>query len=128
MLFLTLLFILLSPGFLLTIPPVGKKIFMSGQTSLTSVVAHALIFAGILYGLMAIKKYKGKEGFSGSWADPKWQQLQLAGAACAGIGLATFVGGQLKDMGNQTAGLELAVVSLVITGAIQMYLAYNPEP
>lgn len=58
MLFLTLLFILLSPGFLLTIPPVGKKVLMSSQTSLTSVLVHAAIFSGILYVIQ-----KTKEGF-----------------------------------------------------------------
>jgi hypothetical protein len=40
----TLLFILLSPGFLLTLPPVGGKIFMSYKTSLFSIFTHALVF------------------------------------------------------------------------------------
>lgn len=40
----TLLFILLSPGFLLTLPPVGGKIFMSYKTSLFSIFIHALVF------------------------------------------------------------------------------------
>ena len=39
-----LLFVLLSPGVLLTLPPVGKKIFMSGQTSLIAVAVHAVVF------------------------------------------------------------------------------------
>jgi hypothetical protein len=39
-----LLFVLLSPGVLLTLPPVGKKIFMSGQTSLVAVAVHAIVF------------------------------------------------------------------------------------
>jgi hypothetical protein len=58
MLFLTLLFILLSPGFLLTIPPVGKKVLISSQTSVTSVLVHAAIFAGVLYVIN-----QQKEGF-----------------------------------------------------------------
>lgn len=41
----TLLFILLSPGFLITIPRVGKKMFMSYQTSLVAVLVHSLVFA-----------------------------------------------------------------------------------
>ena len=45
----TLLFILLSPGLLLTIPPVGKSIFMSCKTSMIAVFVHAAIFAGVLY-------------------------------------------------------------------------------
>lgn len=40
----TLLFILLSPGFLLTLPSVGGKIFMSYKTSLFSIFTHALVF------------------------------------------------------------------------------------
>ncbi len=41
----TLLFVLLSPGVLLTLPPLGKGVFMSRQTSLTAVAVHALVFA-----------------------------------------------------------------------------------
>lgn len=40
----TLLFILLSPGILLTIPAIGGKTFMSGKTSLMAVLVHAVIF------------------------------------------------------------------------------------
>jgi hypothetical protein len=46
---LAILFFVLSPGVLLTLPPVGKKIWMSGQTSITSAIVHAIVFAGILY-------------------------------------------------------------------------------
>jgi len=71
---LAILFFLLSPGVLLTLPPVGKKIWMSGQTSITAAVVHAIVFVGILYLVesqdwisegfaskqgMAIKKAKG---------------------------------------------------------------------
>lgn len=44
----TLLFILLSPGVLLTLPPVGGKIFMSGKTSLLAVLVHAVVFYVLL--------------------------------------------------------------------------------
>jgi hypothetical protein len=44
----TVLFIILSPGLLLTIPPVGKKFFRSGETSLQSILVHAVIFFGLL--------------------------------------------------------------------------------
>ena len=40
----TILFILLSPGLLLTLPPVGSKIFMSGKTSTMAVLVHAVVF------------------------------------------------------------------------------------
>ena len=44
----TLLFILLSPGVLLTLPPIGGKIFMSGKTSLVAVLVHAVVFYLVL--------------------------------------------------------------------------------
>ncbi len=44
----TLLFVLLSPGVLLTLPPVGGKIFMSGKTSLMAVAVHAVVFYVLL--------------------------------------------------------------------------------
>ncbi len=46
---LAILFFVLSPGVLLTLPPVGKKIWMSGQTSITSALVHAIVFVGIFY-------------------------------------------------------------------------------
>ncbi len=39
------LFALLTPGVLLTLPPGSRGIFMSGQTSLASVGVHTLVFA-----------------------------------------------------------------------------------
>ena len=47
----TLLYVILSPGFLLTLPPMSKGIFMSGQTSAMAVAVHAAVFAAIYYGL-----------------------------------------------------------------------------
>ena len=47
----TLLFIILAPGLLLTLPPVGKNIFMSGKMSVLAVFVHAAVFAGLLYYL-----------------------------------------------------------------------------
>ena len=41
----TTLFIILSPGILLSIPPGSKGLFMSGQTSGQSAVVHAVVFA-----------------------------------------------------------------------------------
>lgn len=40
-----LLFILLSPGILLTIPPGSRGIWMSGQSSVPAVGVHAVVFA-----------------------------------------------------------------------------------
>ena len=39
------LFILLTPGILLTIPPGRKGVFMSGQTSTTAIGVHTIVFA-----------------------------------------------------------------------------------
>jgi len=44
-----ILFILLSPGLFLTLPPVGKTIWMTCKTSVVSIVVHSLIFAVLLY-------------------------------------------------------------------------------
>jgi hypothetical protein len=42
--FTFILFILLSPGILLTIPAGSRGLFMSGQTSFLAVVVHAVVF------------------------------------------------------------------------------------
>ena len=41
----TVLFLLLSPGMLLTIPPGKAGLFMSGQTSIESILTHTIVFA-----------------------------------------------------------------------------------
>lgn len=46
-----LLFLVLSPGMLLTLPPGSKGPFMSGQTSLVSVLVHAVVFA-VVFALL----------------------------------------------------------------------------
>jgi hypothetical protein len=48
MLGLVVLFILLSPGIVLTLPPGSKGIFYSGQTSVVAAAVHAVVFAVIL--------------------------------------------------------------------------------
>lgn len=49
----TLLFVLLSPGLLLTLPAVGKSVFMSGKTSTIAILVHALVF----YLVLNFKEY-----------------------------------------------------------------------
>lgn len=56
----TVLFILLSPGLLLTLPPIGKKWYRTGKTSVTAILVHAIVFAVVLY---ALKKHGMVEGF-----------------------------------------------------------------
>ena len=43
-LFCGILFFILSPGVLLTLPPGSKGIWMSGQTSLLAAAVHAVVF------------------------------------------------------------------------------------
>lgn len=114
MLFLTLLFILLSPGFLLTIPPVGKSIFMSGQTSVTAILVHALIFTGILYGLSSVK-----EGFAGAnWANINEARTYVAagffGGAAAGFGMAHYFG--YGNAGSSYVGAYFMLLIATILG------------
>jgi len=52
-----LLFVLLSPGLLLTLPPVGK-IFMSRKTSVTAVLVHAVVFATLLTLLKSVEGFQ----------------------------------------------------------------------
>ena len=49
----TLLFVLLPPGLLLTLPPVGKTVFASGKTSTVAILVHALVF----YLVLNFKEY-----------------------------------------------------------------------
>ena len=78
----TILFIVLSPGVFLTIPPVGNSLFLSGKTSLLSVAVHALLFTAILYCCKQMRMFRVLEGFT----TPAAGQL---GGACN----STIVGG-----------------------------------
>ncbi len=49
MLAMMLLFVALQPGLLLTLPAVGRSVFMSGKMSVQAVMVHALIFAVLLH-------------------------------------------------------------------------------
>lgn len=55
-----ILFVLLSPGLLLTLPAVGRRVFMSGKTSVAAVLVHALVFALVVY---LLKRGGYDEGF-----------------------------------------------------------------
>lgn len=68
------LFIILSPGLLITIPPVGNKIFFSGKTSVTAILVHAVVFAIALYCIL-----KMQEGFQ-----TRRVGTVPAGGACVG--------------------------------------------
>lgn len=57
-----LIFFLLSPGVLLTIPPGSRGLFMSGQTSLIAAAVHAVVFVIVHHLVNAyLKKYYDME-------------------------------------------------------------------
>lgn len=61
-LYLALLFFVLSPGVVLTLPAGPKGIFFSGQTSVVAAAVHALVFVLVL---CYVKRYV-MEGFEAS--------------------------------------------------------------
>jgi hypothetical protein len=78
----TILFVLLSPGILLTLPAGGKGIVMSGQTSLMAVLVHAVLFYFLVPFLTPLARRVGLEGFQGT--PPP---AACTDEACAAIGL-----------------------------------------
>ena len=72
----TLLFVLLSPGVLLTLPPVGKTVLASGKMSLVAVLVHALVFGVALYLLKQSSYAASFEGFQAMPPLPTWLQSQ----------------------------------------------------
>lgn len=75
----SLLFILLSPGILLTLPPVGASVFMSGKTSLTAVLVHAVLFFLLLKFWKRLPFLNRIEGFATAASVPGMGSL---GGAC----------------------------------------------
>jgi hypothetical protein len=61
----TLLFIALSPGLLLTIPPIAGKWYMTGKTSAAAILVHAVLFYLILMFKDSIPVVNMIEGFQG---------------------------------------------------------------
>ena len=90
-----ILFLILSPGLFLTLPPVGKSIFMSGKTSVIAILVHAAVFAAVLYYSDRIPFLNQLEGF----ADEKSSELK-----CYTVGTiwALIIGGML--IGGAVAG------------------------
>ncbi len=71
---LALLFFVLSPGVLLTLPPIGKKWWMTGQTSTIAAAVHAVVFAVIAYLLSQyniIENYENTTTMMGSFKEEK---------------------------------------------------------
>ena len=66
-----ILFILLSPGLLLTIPPLSKRgLFMSGKTSTIAVFVHAAVFGVALYFLRRTSAFEGFQLTTGTQGLP----------------------------------------------------------
>ena len=85
----TLLFILLSPGLLLTLPPIGKSFFMTGKTSVMAIIVHAAVFATLLYYASSIPGLNQLEGFEDTHcytSSGLWGIIIGVGAVAAIIG------------------------------------------
>lgn len=67
---LAVLFFVLSPGVLLTLPPGSKGVFTSGQTSLAAAAVHALVFMVVAHLLWTYVIHP-VEGFTTTEAECK---------------------------------------------------------
>jgi hypothetical protein len=81
---LTVLFILLQPGILVTLPPVGK-LFMSEKTSLIAILVHAALFGFIVF----LCKCLFVEGFANKKKSKKAKKAAAAAATAAATADAT---------------------------------------
>ena len=63
-LLVAVLFFVLSPGVLLTLPPGSRGIFASGQTSLAAAAIHALVFMVAVHFLWIFVIRPSHEGFT----------------------------------------------------------------
>lgn len=79
---LTLLFVILSPGVLLTLPPVGSKILMSEKTSLMAVFVHAVVF--YLVGCLLLPRLEGFSNTPTNAAGGPAAPAPASGASCEG--------------------------------------------
>lgn len=108
------LFILLSPGLLLTLPPVGKKVFMSCQTSVAAVFVHAVVFYLALTYLPYIPVLNSLDGFQDKREGSRSQRGAVSGAAAAvggvlgaaGEGVSSITHGVQKNIGDIAGGLQ----------------------
>lgn len=99
----TLLFVLLSPGLLLTLPPIGKSFFMTGKTSVMAIIVHAAVFATLLYYAASIPGLNQIEGFDDTYcytSSKLWGIIIGIGAVALIIGA---IGGYLIPRGAKVA-------------------------
>jgi len=121
MLVAAVLFFLLSPGVLLTLPPVGKKIFMSGQTSLESVLVHAAVFAAALYLLKKNGAWGMKEGFT---TTDTASNIKMANIIVSLMILLLFAIGMLSGEGSMSGGVLYLGGFMAFVQAIVSFIVY----
>jgi len=81
LLVVVLLFVLLSPGVLLTLPPGSRGVWMSRQTSLKAAAVHALVFGAALYAVKNYMMNKRIDAFQGNGGSRMRYEGFAAGAA-----------------------------------------------
>lgn len=74
------LFVLLSPGILLTLPAGSKGVFFSGQTSLAAAVVHGIVFVLVCYYLRRTLEGFADEGPAEGTRDCPKGQVRVSGA------------------------------------------------
>lgn len=96
---LAILFFILSPGVLLTLPPVAGRVFMSGKTSVVAAAVHALVFVGILY---LLKKYVRpvREAFGDLPTGANCGKLPLSGGVYASYDASVCKSNECQLTGN----------------------------
>lgn len=93
----TLLFVLLSPGVLLTLPAGSKGIVMSGQTSFMAVLVHAVLFYFLVPFLAPTARRFGLEGFEGTPPPSPGSAPLCTHASCAAIGMKCCPDGKCQE-------------------------------
>jgi len=79
-----MLFVLLSPGVLVTLPPVGGKLFMSCKTSLLAVLVHAVIFVIVVKNVRYIPILNQLQGFQNEYDDDDEEEEGFGRVAARG--------------------------------------------
>ena len=106
-----LLFVALQPGILLTLPAVGRSVFMTGKTSVHAVFVHALVFMLVIH---LLRRGGYLEGFSasGPWRIPSATVLFPNASSTA-----------KSDWAKYTAMLKSP--SITLNSVISMYNTVN---
>jgi len=70
------IFFLLSPGVLLTIPAGSKGVWMSCQTSLAAAAVHAVLFVIVSHYVWKYARSQGFEGFEEEKKKEGWEEMK----------------------------------------------------